>query len=99
MKDEMQINDSDFHAHLTARMEQRGITRLEIERTLNEGWVAGDAKPGVLGKMFVFNYQAIWEGKFYEEKEVVVYFKPLNDRVILLTAKARYGKNFPRKAR
>jgi hypothetical protein len=27
-------------------MQQRGITRQEIERTLNEGWEATDAKPG-----------------------------------------------------
>ena len=34
----------------------------------------------------------IWEGKLFEEKEVSVYYKVINDTMVLLTAKARYGK-------
>ncbi len=75
-------------------MSQRGITIEEIERVLNEGWDATDAKPGTLGKVFVFLYNRIWEGKLFEEKEVSVYYKLVNNRVSLLTAKARYGKGF-----
>ena len=37
-----------------------------------------------------------WEGKYFEEKEVSVYYKMISQEVILLTVKARYGKNFPR---
>ena len=80
-------------------MEQRGITLSEIEGTLNEGWEALDAKTGVVGKTFVFSYEISWEGKFYEEKEVTVYYKHQDEHMILLTVKARYGKGFPRKAR
>ncbi len=54
-------------------MYQRGITREEIERTLNEGWEASDAKPGTQGKVFVFPYGKKWEGRYFEEKEVRVY--------------------------
>ncbi len=39
-------------------MEQRGVTLEEIERTLNEGWDATDAKPGTFGKVMVFPYCA-----------------------------------------
>jgi len=78
-------------------MLQRGVTQEEIERTLNEGWEASDAKPGTLGKVLVFPYQAEWEGQFFEEKEVTVYYKVVGERLVLLTAKARYGKGFPRR--
>ncbi len=77
-------------------MEQRGVTREELEWTLNEGWDATDAKAGTLGKVMVFPFQAEWEGRFYEEKEVTVYYKLTDEGVILLTVKARYGKFSPR---
>lgn len=64
---------------------------------MNEGWEAKDAKPETIGKVFVFPFNKQWEGKFFEEKEVSVYYKLIDDRVALLTAKARYGKGFPRK--
>ena len=75
-------------------MSQRGITKDEIEQVLNEGWFANDAKSGTIGKMLVFSYNRQWERKFFKEKEVSVYYKVLMDRVVLLTAKARYGEVF-----
>ncbi len=35
-------------------------------------------------------------GEFFEEKEVTVYYRTVGDAVLLLTVKARYGKNFQR---
>ena len=32
----------------------------------------------------------------YDEKEVSVYYKLINDDIMLLTVKARYGKDFSR---
>ncbi len=55
-------------------MAQRGVTREELERTLNEGWEDTDAKPDTLGRVMVFPYEQEWEGTFYESKEVTVYF-------------------------
>jgi hypothetical protein len=92
----IQITPADLHPHLQARMNQRGISRDEIEQTLNEGWDAIDVKPGILGKVMVFLYQAEWTGRFYQEKEVTVYYKRSEEGLILLTAKARYGQGFPR---
>ncbi|MFO7772827.1 MAG: DUF4258 domain-containing protein [Dehalococcoidia bacterium] len=91
------LDDSDLHPHLEARMRQRGITRAEIEETLNHGWPAGDAKSGTFGKAFVFSYKGDWEGKHFDEKEVTVYYKFADDKCVLLTAKARYGKSFSRR--
>jgi len=90
----IEISDNDLHAHLKARMEQRGITKEEIECVLNEGWNAKDAKTGTLGKVFVFQYNREWQGDLFKEKEVSVYFKLINEDIILLTVKARYGKDF-----
>ena len=77
-------------------MEQRCVSRQEMEQTLNEGWGAMDAKPGMSGRSLVFAYEADWEGRFYRQKEVTVYYKVIGREVILLTVKARYGQGFPR---
>lgn len=92
----IRVAEVDLHPHLVARMVERGITREEIERTLNEGWAALDAKPGMGGKVFVFRYDAEWEDEFFEEKEITVYYKMVGEAIVLLTAKARYGKDFAR---
>jgi hypothetical protein len=68
----MKINEADLHHHLKSRMLQRGISKEEIEHTINKGWNAGDAKEGVEGKVLVFTYNNYWEGKYFEEKEVTV---------------------------
>ena len=90
------ITESDLHPHLKARMIQRGITLQEIEYTLNEGWQSFDAKPGTFGKTIVYSYQGEWDGHFFEEKEVTIYYKIIDGYIILLTVKARYGTNFLR---
>ena len=63
---------------------------------LSDGWEATDAKSGTWGKTFVFPYQKEWEGRWYEEKEVTVYYKMVEGLIVLLTVKARYGLRFPR---
>jgi len=55
----MNLSEKDLHSHLKARMSQRGVTIQEIERVLNEGQEATDAKPGTLGKVFVFLYNGM----------------------------------------
>ncbi|MEF8795452.1 MAG: DUF4258 domain-containing protein [Salinivenus sp.] len=90
------ITEEHFHSHLRRRMEQRGIKEEEVRKTLRDGWDAPDAKPGTQGRISVFTYDAVWEESHYEEKEVTVYFKFEEEQLILLTAIARYGQNFPR---
>ena len=92
----MKLDESALHPHLRARMLQRGVTKEEIEKVLNNGWEADDAKSGTLGKVFVFSYKGDWEGKYFEEKKVRVYYKLVNGGFTLLTVKARYGKDFPK---
>jgi len=71
--DKIKLAATDFHPHLKARMFQRGVTEEEIERTLKAGRLADDAKPGTVGKVFVFPFGREWEGKSFAEKEVTVY--------------------------
>lgn len=91
------IGEADLHPHIKARMFQRGISLHELQETLLHGRDAEDAKEGTFGKVLVFPFNAEWEGKFFEEKEVTVYYKYKQGEFVLLTAKARYGKGFIRK--
>lgn len=90
------LTDQQFHSHIRHRMEQRGITKAEVRKTLREGWSSPDAKPGTKGRTLVFPYDATWEGTYYEEKEVTVYFKTEDGELVLLTAIAQYGSDFSR---
>ena len=94
MNSKIRISSSDLHPHIEARMRQRGVTIDEIETTISLGWDADDAKVGTIGKVFVFPYNEDWEGGLFEEKEVTVYYKYRDEKLILLTTKARYGRRF-----
>ena len=50
---EIHVAQADLHAHLEARMYQRGVTLEEIKQTMAEGWEATDAKPGTQGRVRV----------------------------------------------
>jgi hypothetical protein len=78
-------------------MEQRGVTLAEINMVLQNGWACDDAKPGTSCRMLVFTHEQTWQGRIYAEKEVTVYFKLINNALIVLTVKARYGSDFPRR--
>lgn len=93
----VKVGESDLHPHIKARMFQRGISLQEIQETLLNGWDAEDAKEGTFGKVMVFPFNALWEDNFFEEKEVTVYYKYKEGDLMLLTAKARYGRGFIRK--
>jgi len=75
LKIKTRLDECDLHPHVKARMLQRGVTKEEIEAALNKGWEADDAKPGTSRKVFVFPYNDNWEGEFFEEKEIRVYYK------------------------
>jgi len=88
------ITEKELHSHLKKRMQERGVTIEEIQITLNHGKNAEDAKSGTAGKKHVFNFNEYWEGQYFKEKEVTVYYKKVQKKVILLTALARYGEDF-----
>ena len=49
MNPEITIEESDIHAHIKTRMQQRGISVQEIEKTINTGWAAEDAQEETFG--------------------------------------------------
>jgi hypothetical protein len=54
------VTKADLHAHLEARMHQRGVTLEEIRQTMAEGWQAIDAKPGTYGKVRSGEASSTW---------------------------------------
>jgi len=90
----IKLSKSDFHSHILKRMRERGISIEEIEKTLNEGKYAEDAKKETNGKKYVFNFGKEREGIFFKQKEVTVYYKRKENKIILLTVLARYGDKF-----
>lgn len=86
----------DFHDHIRKRLITRGISESEVRSVLEHGWPGTDAQPSTGCRVLVFPYNDTWEGRHHQEKEVTVYFKVVNDALVLLTAKARYGSNFPK---
>ncbi len=98
MREEIHISKADLHPHLESRMNQRGVTFEEIRQVMTEGEEAVESKPGTLGKVLVFPYDAEWEGRYYQEKEVTVYYKNIEGHgIIMLTVMARYGQKFSRR--
>jgi hypothetical protein len=93
----MSVTEADLHPHLIARMAQRGVTLMEINAVLQNGWACDDARPGTNCRVLVFTHEQTWEGRIYAEKEVTVYFKLIDDALIVITVKARYGSDFPRR--
>lgn len=69
---------------------------MKSKKTISDGWPATDAKPGTLGRVMVFPCEKEWEGSFFAEKEVTVYYKVHGEEYILLTVIARYGQGFKR---
>ncbi len=91
----LRITESDLHPHLKARLEQR-VSLEELQQVLEGGWQATDARSGTDGKVYVFLYNREWEGSYYHEKKVTVYYKTTQDNRVILTVKARYGEGFKR---
>lgn len=86
------ITNNDLHPHILKRMEERDISLNEINEVIEKGSRIKDAKPGTQGKSYIFTYRKEWCGKYYEEKEVTVHYKIRDNKIILLTVKARFGK-------
>lgn len=88
------VQEKHLHSHLLNRMGSRGISKEEIEDVLNKGSGLSDAKSGTSGKVLVFPFNDEWEGNYFKEKEVRVYYKVIDDEIIILTAIDRYSDLF-----
>jgi hypothetical protein len=86
----------EFPEHFQERMFRRGVTAHEVDETLTNGWPCSDARGEAECRVQVFPFEADWEGRWFAEKEVTVYFKYHRSELIFVTLKTRYGSGFPR---
>lgn len=88
------LDDQHFHDHILKRINERGVSRQEVETTINLGKKCDKAKEGCEGKTFVFDYNSYRGKNYYKFKEVTIFYKTAGDTIVLLTVLARYGNNF-----
>lgn len=77
------------HAH--KKLKDRGIDFYEVKETISKSkWIRTRYKR--FTSIRVFEYNQVWEGVFYRQKEVKVVFAKENGKIIVITAIARYFK-------
>ena len=76
--------------HAKLQMAVRGITRDEVERTIETGsLLEARANRHIRQKVFREGYS--WKQREYRHKEVTVVYAVEPDRSVIITAIARYG--------
>lgn len=77
--------------HTLERAVERGASESEIIETLNSG-INIPGKAGRSGKYKVFIFDAIRNGRFYNEKKLEVYYIIQKEKIITITVYVFYGK-------
>ena len=77
--------------HARDRAHERGVLDLEIEKTLDTG-NEFKVKKGRKAKEKVFDYNKAWLGKEYPQKKVQVIYVVEEEKIVVITVKAFYGK-------
>ena len=76
--------------HARLQMGQRGITRDEVERTIETGSLLETiANRHIRQRVFREGYR--WKQREYRHKEVTVVYAVESERTVIVTAIARYG--------
>lgn len=82
-----------FQNHALLRAGERGATKEEIHSVLETG-ISIIAKYNRLGKEKTFQFEQIFNKRYYEQKKITVIFAAENDTFIVITVIVKYGK-FP----
>ncbi|MBM3325628.1 MAG: DUF4258 domain-containing protein [Calditrichaeota bacterium] len=77
--------------HTRQRMPKRGVSQSEIVEVIQTGELF-PAKLGRTGRFKVFQFDSIYEGKFYQQKRIEVIYVEENNKIVTVTVYARYGK-------
>ncbi len=77
--------------HTLQRAIERGASENEITDTLTNG-VNILSRSGRLGKSKVFAFEAVRNGKYYDEKKLEVYYVIEQQIIITVTVYVFYGK-------
>ena len=79
----------EMHPHAIARLAERGVTRAEVERAVNEG-ERFPAKFGRTGFRKDFPFNDYWRGTHYSQKQVEVLAVEEDDGWLVITVISRY---------
>ena len=78
-----------FDPHAITRLRQRGTDKVEVEKTISGGEKI-PAKYGRLGIKMDFAYNAKWNNKYYETKQVITYVEQENDSLLVITVITKF---------
>ena len=77
--------------HTLSRALKRGVSLAEIEDVLASGHPARAAR-GRLAREKVYPFQALWQGRFYEQKKVKVVYVVEQGTAWTVTVISYYGR-------
>ena len=77
--------------HTRVRAAERGVTDKEIEETILTG-VSMPAALGRLARHRVFEFNSVWNGRYYAQKRVEVVYVVENGVIITITVYSMYGQ-------
>ena len=77
--------------HTLERALERGANEEEIIETLRKVRPVV-AKSGRFGNLKVFQFNDVWKGKHYDQKEITVYYLVEEESIITITVYVYYGK-------
>jgi hypothetical protein len=77
--------------HTLIRAKERGTNAEEIKDTIEFGMNI-IAKKDRFAKAKVYDFNSIWNNKFYKQKRVEVIYTIVNDLIVTITVYVFYGK-------
>ncbi len=83
--------DVQLDEHTLLRATERGTTREEIVEVVTSG-NENEAKNSRKAKYKIYNFENIWNGKFYKHKRVEVVFVIEHETIITVTVYVFYGQ-------
>ncbi len=75
--------------HALERIEERGTTKEEVEKSIREG----EAAPAKLGRLAFrknFSFESEWKGKYYAMKQVMPVVVEIDEELVVVTVYVFY---------
>jgi hypothetical protein len=85
----LDVREIRIDPHTLRRAEERGVSAEEIEIVIRDGEPV-EAARGREAKFKVFDFHSTWNGRYYDEKKVVVVYLG-GSAIVTVTVYAFYG--------
>jgi hypothetical protein len=85
------VSEIQIDPHTLRRAEERDVSVQEIEVVIREG-ESVEAARGRKAKFKVFDFFSIRNGRFYDQKKVVVVYRLHGSGIVTVTVYAFYGR-------